>query len=277
MDSTTQRQPSGSAMGLMAPLVLLLVSLGAGAWWAAEALVVRQTVQESRTVADLAENVGKWASQYGGVHARTVGVDAKFPGNFLTRATFGASDTATPAAPASEGSEKQALSRVETFYWKNPALIQREVADVITASGSASRYRLTARTVMNKNNAPNAFEVEALDALLASPGRAEYWVVKGGQMLYARAVVAQKSCLRCHTSAETTPDFIRTNAMFNGGGGYGYVEGQPAGLISVTVPLVSPAQALVGSVPPKLWAATGLAVLALVWLLLALRRPGVRR
>lgn len=257
------------------PLALLGAALALTTWWITEALVVSRTVNESRTVADLAENVGRWASQYGGVHARTVGTDAKFPGNFLTRATFASTegDGATlQGARTTEagGSSQEAMKRVETYYWKNPALIQREVADVITASGSLSRYRLTARTVLNKNNAPNAFELEALDALQRAPEKPEYWVAKGGQVLYARAVVAQKSCLRCHTSPETAPEFIRTNAMFNGGGGYGYVEGKPVGLISVTVPLQAPLQAVAGSLNGRIWAALGVGALALVWLLATL-------
>lgn len=269
--------PPSARLRVLPPLILLCAALATAGWWVAEGLVVTQTVKESRTVADMAENVGKWASQYGGVHARTVGADAKFPGNFLTRATFASTEgdgaTIQGARSADGGGEQDALKRVETYYWKNPALIQREVADVITASGSQSRYRMTARTVLNKNNTPNAFEVEALDALQQAPDKGEYWVVKGGQVLYARAVIAQKSCLRCHTSPEAAPEFIRTNAMFNGGGGYGYVEGKPVGLISVTVPLQSPLPALINSLSLRIWAALGVGALALVWLVIATRRP----
>ena len=179
------------------PLALLCAAMGVSAWWGLEAVVVQQTVREGRTVADLAENVGKWASQYGGVHARTVGADAKFPGNFLTRASF-ASNSADSANLSGtrigeSGLSQEALKSIETYYWKNPALVQRELADVIHASGSQSRYRMTARTVMNRNNAPNAFESEALDALQADPARGEYWKVSGNQPQYARAVAAQKS------------------------------------------------------------------------------------
>jgi hypothetical protein len=67
---------------------LSIIFCGAASWWAVEALVISQTLHEGRTVADLAENVGRWASQYGGVHARTVGTDARFPGRFLTRSVF---------------------------------------------------------------------------------------------------------------------------------------------------------------------------------------------
>lgn len=260
---------------LTLPLLLSCVTLAVAGWWTLETLILQQTLREGRTVADMAENVGRWASQYGGVHARTVGIDAKFPGNFLTRSIFAATtqdESTISGASLSEGSnDRAAMTRVETYYWKNPALVQREIADVITASGSLARYRLTARSVLNESNAPNAFELTALNALQQSADQREYWEVKPGQILYARAIVAQKSCLLCHTSPEAAPEFIRSNPMFNHGGGYGYVEGKPVGLISVSVPLQTTGQALAESFSLPIWLALGasllalLALLALIW------------
>lgn len=277
-NSSTQNAPAREARSfarLLAPLFLLIVSLAAGAWWGMQSLMISHAVQESRTMADLADNVGRWASQYGGLHARTVGVDAKFPGNFLTRSAFASSESdgavVQGAKVLGQGDEAGALKRVVTYYWKNPALIQREVADVVAASGSLTRYRLTARTVMNKSNAPNAFEIEALEAMQAAPEKTEYWTVQGREMLYARPLVAQKSCMQCHTSLDKAPEFIRTNATFNGGGGFGYVEGKPSALISVTVPLLSPTRALIRDASPYFWIALGAGALALIWLLVAIR------
>lgn len=275
-------RPERSAAAPLAAALLLVASLGGAAWWTAESLVLSQSVSESRTVADLVENVGRWASQYGGVHVRTVGTDARIPGSFLTRAVYAASSGDAGVLSGTRGGqggvEHDAMQRVEAYHWKNPALVQREVADVIAASGSKARYRLTARTVLNTSNAPDAFELEAMDALQAADGqRREYWTQRGGRLLYARAVVAQKSCLTCHASAAQAPEFLRTNTQFNGGGGFGYVEGKPVGVISVALPLPSTAQALAGSVPGKAWAAlaaAAAAVLALAWVL---RRGAARR
>jgi hypothetical protein len=88
----------------------------------------------------------------------------------------------------------------------------------------------------------------------------EYWKVESGTLLYARSVVAAATCLRC------APDFLKTNAQFNGGGGFGYVTGKPAGLISVKVPLSNPADAIVQSAPPQAWAALAVAALSVLWL-----------
>jgi hypothetical protein len=267
----------------IAALALLLASLGAATWWIGQTLVLRQTLSEGRTVADMVENIGRWASQYGGVHAKTTGTDAKIPGNFLTRAVYSVSDGDAAllqgALVKNAVGEQAALQRVEAYHWKNPALIQREVADVVAASGSKARFRLTARTVLNRSNAPDDFEREALDAVQAAAERGdkapEHWKVQGGTLLYARSVVAQSSCLRCHDTPETAPDFLKTNAQFNGGGGFGYVNGKPAGLISVKVPLTDPIDAVRQSAPPQAWAALAVALASALWLLATTvrRRP----
>jgi hypothetical protein len=268
-------------VALLLPVILLLLSLGAAGWWIGQTLVLRQTLSEGRTVADMVENIGRWASQYGGVHAKTTGTDAKIPGNFLTRAVYSVSEgdaaVLQGALVKTASGEQAALQRVEAYHWKNPALIQREVADVVAASGSKARFRLTARTVLNQNNAPDAFEREALDAVAAAAERGdktpEYWKVQSGTLLYARSVVAQSTCLRCHDKPETAPEFLKTNAQFNGGGGFGYVNGKPAGLISVKVPITEPLDAVIRSAPAQAWAALGVALLAACWLVVvALRR-----
>lgn len=290
----TQRPPLG--MKLLAPTLLLAGGLTTGGWWMAESLVLTQTVSEGRTVADMAENVGRWASQYGGIHVRTVGANAQIPGSFLTRSVYAPTDGDNHVLQGArvDGvmAERALMERVESYHWKNPALIQREVADVITASGSKARYRMTARSVLNKNNEANDFEREALDSIqaaterlggsapavgrlqhgVADPAR-EYWKVKSGQLLYARSVVAQASCLRCHDKADNAPEFMRTNVQFSGGGGFGYATGKPAGLISVSVPLPPTVSALTAGVPMQAWAALAAAGLGALWLLaLAVRR-----
>jgi hypothetical protein len=282
--NATSSAPKGSrrssSLSLIAPLTLLLLSLGAATWWISQTLVLRQTLSEGRTVADMVENIGRWASQYGGVHAKTTGADAKIPGNFLTRAVYSVSDNDAAvlqgALVKTAVGEQAAMQRVEAYHWKNPALIQREVADVVAASGSKARFRLTARTVLNQNNAPDAFEKEALDAVAAAAERGEkapeHWKVQGGTLLYARSVMAQSTCLRCHDKPESAPEFLKTNAQFNGGGGFGYVAGKPAGLISVKVPLTDPLDALVKSAPAQAWVALAVALVSALWLLAATLR-----
>jgi hypothetical protein len=249
-----------------------------------DAMVQSQAVNEARTVADMAENVGLWASQYGGVHVRTQGAGAPIPGTFLTRSMYARSrDDAQvlQGARAESGNNERALmDSLETYHWKNPALIQRELADVMQATGSRAQFKLTARSVLNRNNAPDGFEVQALDALQNAPASVrgkvlparEFWQVEQGRLRYARAVTAQASCLKCHDKAENAPEFLRNNAQFTGGGGFGYVAGKTAGVISVYLPLPNSVDTVKQAVPAKALAALGLALLA-AGATLVLRRP----
>lgn len=241
-----------------------------------QSIVISQTVSESRTVADMTEHIGKWASQYGGVHIKRTGTDKGVVGAYLERAVYAANEKdestlndlhRTNGGRMSEAEEMAALGRVDAYHWKNPALIQREVSDIAAASTSHAKFRLTARSVLNKNNEANEFEKEALDAIDAkfksgeSPegrggkGGLEYWRVEGGRVLYARALIAQASCLKCHTSLESAPAFLRLNQQFNGGGGFGYEVNKPAGIISVSIPLPDTQLALSSSLTPAGWAA----------------------
>lgn len=245
-----------------------------------QSIVVSQTVNESRTVADMTEHIGKWASQYGGVHIKRSGGDTGMVGSYLERAVYAANAKDQAALSdwhglngerLSQAEEMAALGRVDAYHWKNPALIQREISDIAAASTSNAKFRLTAKSVLNKNNEANAFERDALVAIdTAFNGnkegqgtpkpKLEYWRVEGGQVLYARALIAQASCLKCHASLQSAPEFLRTNSQFNGGGGFGYEANKPAGIISVTIPLPNPRDALASSLTPAGWGALGCVV-----------------
>jgi hypothetical protein len=255
--------------------VLSVAAIGTGIWWSMDTMVQGQAVNEARTVADMAENVGLWASQYGGVHVRTQGAHASIPGTFLTRSVYarssGDAQVLQGAKTAGNDNERELLDGLEAYHWKNPALIQRELADVMQASGSRAQFKLTARTVLNRSNAPDAFEAQAIEALhnapanvrgqAANPAR-EYWRLEMGRLRYARAMTAQASCLKCHDKPENAPDFLKQNPQFNGGGGFGYQTGKTAGVISVSMPLPQSADVIRQNLPMKAMGAWGLGLLA---------------
>lgn len=274
--------------------IFLIVVATAGSL-IAQSIVVSQTVNESRSVADMAEHIGRWASQYGGVHIKRQGLDTANLGSYLQRSVYAENEAdtaaltaalATPALLTPKGGkisikdELAAVKRMEAYHWKNPALIQREVSDIAATSSSLAKFRITSKTVLNKNNAPTPFEKEAIaqiDADFASQEQAgqggaaagtattsknEYWKVEKGHVLYARTLIAQQSCLKCHASFEKAPEFLKTNDQFNGGGGFGYVEGKPAGIISVTIPLPDAGKALSSSLTKAGWIGLGAIMLS---------------
>lgn len=258
---------------LMAALIAVVVTAVS---IVGQSIVISQTVNESRTVADMTEHIGKWASQYGGAHIKKTGNESKTIGSYLERSVYAANAKdqsalndlyTTDGGRLSEAEEMAALGRVDAFHWKNPALIQREISDIAAASASSAKFRLTAKSVLNKNNEANDFERDALESIDAAfknggkgaqagaKGGLEYWRVEGGRVLYARALIAQSSCLKCHSTLESAPEFLRTNSQFNGGGGFGYEANKPAGIISVSIPLPNSQDALAASLTPAGWSA----------------------
>ena len=261
-----RRLPLGTQFGLLlAILIGVIVAAGAVV---SRSIVIGRTLNEGRSVAQMVEHIGNWASQYGGLHVRTAGADMLQPGTYLERRMFAVPGDAQSAPRDSALDIATGATRVEAYHWKNPALIQREISDIAAASPSPVKFRITAKSVLNPNNAPSAFEREALDRIAAAfereqvygdpakpAARLEYSKVEGGRLLYARVMMASQSCLRCHGSPQAAPGFLKTNAQFNGGGGFGYEVGKPAGIISVSIPLPRAAQALAESLTAEGWAA----------------------
>ena len=57
---------------------------------------------------------------------------------------------------------------------------------------------------MNPGNAPTEFDKVAMSTIRET-GATEYSEVRGGQLLYARRLVAEKGCLRCHGVPSEAP------------------------------------------------------------------------
>ncbi len=112
----------------------------------------------------------------------------------------------------------------QTYTLRNPALVTRELSEIAEQDG-IFQFHITSLNLLNPNNAPDAFETEALQAF--ETGADEVWRYEGAgsgrRLRYMAPLYVEKSCLRCH-------------------GDQGYSVGQVRGGISVTVPaLASPA------------------------------------
>jgi hypothetical protein len=173
---------------------------------------------QAETVADNVDAFGSWVSQYGRVWVKD---DNKSYLGQVTLVTAG--DGAVPADQWH-------------FYSKNPALAQREFSEVVEKSTSPAKFRMTSYNFMNPVNKPDAFESKALDKI-RSARLTEYYEILPDSFRYARTLYEKASCLACHASAESAPNDVKER--YGVEHGYGFKEGEVAGIISVRLPIRS--------------------------------------
>lgn len=119
-----------------------------------------------------------------------------------------------------------------------PQVAATRIAQRLT-SGSDYYVRQVSLRYRNPDNRPDAFESSSLVSFRDSGSR-ELWQVatRNGKksLRYLLAMAADKSCLTCHGSYETAPDFIKSRFP-RGHFSYGYQVGEIIGAVSVTVPM----------------------------------------
>jgi hypothetical protein len=180
---------------------------------------------QAETVADNVDAFGSWVSQYGRVWVRD---NDK---SFLGKVTL-----VSAPDPAAGASATSAPADLWHFYSKNPALAQREFSEVVEKSPSPAKFRVTSHNFMNPVNKPDAFETRALDRIRAGH-LTEYYEVLPDSFRYARTLYEKASCLGCHASAESAPADVRER--YGTQNGFGFQEGEVAGIISVRLPIRS--------------------------------------
>jgi HAMP domain-containing protein len=182
-------------------------------------IYLNQLKSQAETVADNVDAFGTWVAQYGRVWVKD---DARsYLGHLpLLQADDGA--TATPGA-----------LKAVNFYSKNPALAQREFSEVVARSGSPAKFRLTSHNVMNPANAPDPFESAALQQIRQG-GLKEYFELTPEGFRYARTLYHKASCISCHGDADKAPNDVKVR--YGTANGFGFREGEVAGVISVRLP-----------------------------------------
>ena len=216
---------------------------------------------QAETVADNVDAFGTWVSQYGRVWVKDN--DKSFLGQ-VTLTTIAADGAVAAPAPAD----------LWHFYSKNPALAQREFSEVVEKSTSPAKFRMTSHNFMNPVNKPDAFEAKALDQI-RSKHLTEYYEVLPDGFRYARTLYEKPSCLACHASAESAPADVKIR--YGTERGFGFKEGEVAGIISVRLPIRSfwqVATSVVGPVQIALLVAAFL--VAVLFIQFAVVRP-IRR
>lgn len=125
---------------------------------------------------------------------------------------------------------------------KNPALIPQvaatKVAEQITR-GSDYYVRQVSLRYRNPDNRPDAFESTQLESFKSATPH-ETWQVTSGSgkksLRYLFPMIADQSCLACHGSYETAPNYIQARFP-KGHFSYGYQVGEVIGAVSVAVPM----------------------------------------
>jgi methyl-accepting chemotaxis protein len=218
---------------------------------------------QAETVADNVDAFGSWVSQYGRVWVKD---DNKSYLGQVTLASLPADGAAAVAA--------QVTPDLWHFYSKNPALAQREFSEVVEKSASPAKFRMTSHNFMNPVNKPDAFEAKALDKIRNNHLKEYYEVLPEG-FRYARTLYEKASCLACHASAENAPADVKLR--YGTERGFGFKEGEVAGIISVRLPIRSFWQVAASVVGPAQIAMLAAAFLvAVLFIQFAVVRP-IRR
>jgi HAMP domain-containing protein len=198
--------------------LVALALVGAASWLILERVYLNQLKSQAETVADNVDAFGNWVAQYGRVWVKDN--DKSYLGHLPL---FQNEDT-TGTAPK--------LTAVD-FYSKNPALAQREFSEVVEHSASPAKFRLTSHNVMNPNNKPDAFEDGALKHI-REERLPEYFELTPTGFRYARAVHHKASCIACHGDPAAAPNDVKVR--YGTEHGFGFKEGDVAGIISVRLP-----------------------------------------
>lgn len=109
------------------------------------------------------------------------------------------------------------------------------------AEDLAYTIRHTSNRYRNPQNAPDAYERQALQQLSAAPAQQERYATVSEQGLpvfrYLRAAIADQSCLPCHSEPERAPAFIRDIFPPEQDRAYHYRVGEVIGAVSISIPM----------------------------------------
>jgi HAMP domain-containing protein len=198
--------------------LIALALVGAASWLILDRIYLNQLKSQAETVADNVDAFGNWVAQYGRVWVKDN--DKSYLGHmpvFQNEDTTGSAPKLTPV----------------NFYSKNPALAQREFSEVVEKSQSPAKFRLTSHNVMNPNNKPDGFEDGALRHI-REEGLTEFYELTPAGFRYARAVHHKASCIACHGDPGAAPNDVKVR--YGTQNGFGFKEGEVAGIISVRLP-----------------------------------------
>jgi HAMP domain-containing protein len=193
--------------------------------------------RQAASTADNVEAFGNWVAQYG-----RIWVKDKPNTSYLSRVQYGARQPTaevdgamqTQTADAATGTPAAVTPDSVEYFSKNPALVQRELSEVVGRSFSRAKFHMTSDNWMAEQNRPDDFEAQAIQAI-KSDQLDEYIAVIDGQYRYARKIVHTEACIKCHGAPEAAPREVIDR--YGKERGFGFAVGDVAGVISVTLPM----------------------------------------
>ncbi|TGU74559.1 DUF3365 domain-containing protein [Geomonas terrae] len=126
----------------------------------------------------------------------------------------------------------------ERNYGLVPQVVATQVARRVTQN-SKFYVRQVSLRYRNPENRPDAYETAQLTKFITQPATETYGIVESGDSSVFRYLLpmrATASCLECHGSYQSAPDFVRKRFP-PGHYSYNYKVGEVIGAVSVTVPI----------------------------------------
>lgn len=147
-------------------------------------------LNEARIIFKLVQNFRAWNVMHGGVYVFLKPGEKTNPYLYEVRPEAGKKADMEAEITTSNG-------RILTL--KNPALMTREIADLVSASENF-KFKLTSLKLINPVNAPDAFEREAMQGMkLASDEKYGFEQINGETYFrYVAPLVIKDACLKCH-------------------------------------------------------------------------------
>lgn len=215
-------------LNLSLVISLVVVAIYLGIYLRNNRLLIESVRQQAVSCFNLIDKVRRWNLSYDGIYVE------KKPG--IETNLFLSEIGAEPDVSATDG---------RIFTLRNHAIMISEISKILRDYNGV-QFRITSRQLVNNENVPDNFELDALKRF--EKGEHEAWAIENGangqQFRYMAPLMMEHSCQDCHS-------------------GFGYKEGDIRGGISISIPFDN----IAGEMALNRYVIIGLSLLTLVLLL----------
>lgn len=188
-------------LNLSLVISLVVVAIYLGIYLRNNRLLIESVRQQAVSCFDLVSKMRRWNMDYDGIYVE------KKPG--LESHPFLSEVGIEPDITATDG---------RIFTLRNHAIMTSEISKILREYNGV-QFHITSRQLVNNDNAPDSFELDALKRF--EKGETESWAIEnvanGPLFRYMAPLMMEHSCQKCHS-------------------GFGYKEGDIRGGISISIP-----------------------------------------